>query len=87
MPQPSQLPSVKDEDFRTAHEVVSAALRRAIVSGALSGGTKLVQTDLAAELGVSTTPIREAIRDLVAEGLSSSIAIEARSSMSRAPRN
>jgi DNA-binding GntR family transcriptional regulator len=65
----SQLPVLKDEDLRTSHEVVSAALRRAIVSGALPGGSRLVQTELAAEMGVSTTPIREAFRDLVAEGL------------------
>lgn len=64
-----QIPGLPAGDLRTSHEVVSAALRRAIVSGELPGGTRLVQSELAAQLGVSTTPIREAFRDLVAEGL------------------
>ncbi len=53
----------------TAHQYAKDALRHAILSGSLPGGARLVQAELAAELGVSTTPIREALRDLVAEGL------------------
>jgi DNA-binding GntR family transcriptional regulator len=68
-PSHGPLPKLDADALRTSHEVVSASLRRAIVSGALPGGTRLVQTDLAVEMGVSTTPIREAFRDLVAEGL------------------
>ncbi|MGH9247903.1 MAG: GntR family transcriptional regulator [Acidimicrobiales bacterium] len=54
---------------RTAHELVRDSLRAAILGGSVKGGTRLVQADLARELGVSTTPVREALRDLASEGL------------------
>lgn len=54
---------------QTAHEFVRNVLRRAILSGEMRGGTRLVQADLAALLEVSTTPVREALRDLASEGL------------------
>jgi DNA-binding GntR family transcriptional regulator len=44
-------------------------LRDMIFTGRLSPGTRLLQEQLAAELGVSRTPLREAIRILVADGL------------------
>lgn len=53
----------------TAHEYVRQAVRSAILRGSIRGGARLIQADLAEQLGVSTTPVREALRDLATEGL------------------
>jgi DNA-binding GntR family transcriptional regulator len=53
----------------TAHTFVLDALRDAILSGSLPAGARLIQTEIAARLEVRTTPVREAIRDLVGSGL------------------
>lgn len=54
---------------RTAHEYVKDSLRQAILRGEVAGGARLVQADVARHLQVSTTPVREALRDLATEGL------------------
>lgn len=48
---------------------VYAVVRRRILDGDLPGGARLRQEALADELGVSRTPLREALRRLAAEGL------------------
>jgi DNA-binding GntR family transcriptional regulator len=53
---------------QTAQEAVLAELRRRIQSGELIPGSPLRQDELAAELGVSRVPLREALRMLEAEG-------------------
>lgn len=54
---------------RTAHRDVIDRLRRAILTGVLPPGARLVQAELAKTLRVSVTPVREALRDLINEGL------------------
>lgn len=53
----------------TAEEATVTALRRAILQGILPPGERLRQEILAAELGVSRIPLRDAFRRLEAEGL------------------
>lgn len=54
---------------QTLREQVYAALLEAIVSGTLAPGSRLRDSDLAAELRVSRTPVREALQRLEDEGL------------------
>lgn len=55
--------------YRTITEMVAATLRRAIIEGTLASGETIRQDRLAAAFGVSRMPIREALRQLEAEGL------------------
>jgi DNA-binding GntR family transcriptional regulator len=52
-----------------ASSQIAAVLRRAIVNIDLVPGTALNETEVAAKFGVSRTPVREAFRTLLAEGL------------------
>jgi DNA-binding GntR family transcriptional regulator len=51
------------------HEQTYEALRASIFSGELAPGDRLVETQLASQLQVSRTPIREALRQLQQDGL------------------
>lgn len=61
--------SLRLEDRSTLHEKVCRVLREAIITGDLAPGDRLVQEELAVQLGVSRMPIREALRQLESEGL------------------
>ncbi|MGI6110081.1 MAG: GntR family transcriptional regulator [Eubacteriaceae bacterium] len=50
-------------------EIVFDTIRNAIVRGDLKPGQRLMEVQLAQELGVSRTPVRESIRKLELEGL------------------
>jgi DNA-binding GntR family transcriptional regulator len=52
-----------------AAETAYAVLREAIVTNTLKPGTRLRADELAKKLGVSKTPVREALRKLQAEDL------------------
>jgi len=68
-PLASALGRFKETPRRTAHQSVVAVLREVILSGAIAPGTRLIQAELAAQFGVSNTPVREALRELATEGL------------------
>lgn len=56
-------------DYLPLRDVVFNTLRQAILRGELKPGERLMEIQLANKLGVSRTPIREAIRKLELEGL------------------
>ena len=64
-------PVEKEEGSLT--EQVYRNLRHGIITGAVSGGTRLVETALASEMKVSRTPVREALHKLALEGFLYSI--------------
>ena len=56
-------------EYMPLRELVFTTLRQAILKGELQPGERLMEIQLAEKMGVSRTPIREAIRKLAAEGL------------------
>jgi len=63
-----KLVPVKLDNYKPLREIVLEALREAIINGVLEPGERLMEVQLAEELGVSRTPVREAIRKLELEG-------------------
>lgn len=57
------------EEYLPLRDVVFQTLRQAILKGELEPGERLMEIQLAERLGVSRTPVREAIRKLELEGL------------------
>ena len=60
---------VNMNEYLPLRDVVFNTLRQAILKGELAPGERLMEIQLAEKLGVSRTPIREAIRKLGLEGL------------------
>jgi DNA-binding GntR family transcriptional regulator len=56
------------DNYKPLREVVFEAIRTAITSGALQPGERIMENQLAEQLRVSRTPVREAIRKLEQEG-------------------
>ncbi|WP_326544359.1 GntR family transcriptional regulator [Pseudorhodoferax sp.] len=55
-------------DYRTKEEQVADYLRERILSGVYPRGSRLKQAEIAEQLHLSITPVREALKLLVAEG-------------------
>jgi DNA-binding GntR family transcriptional regulator len=55
--------------LNSLHDEVASQLRERIFSGALAPGSYVDEPALCAELGISRTPLREALKVLTAEGL------------------
>ncbi len=56
------------DNYKPLREIVFEAIREAIINGVLKPGERLMEIQLADEMGVSRTPVREAIRKLELEG-------------------
>ena len=66
---PARTPHARPPGRRpAARDTVRAILHRGIVAGTIPGGTRLVQSRVAEELGVGTGPVRDALRELAAGG-------------------
>ena len=63
------LTKINLDNYKPLRDVVFENLRAAILDGNLKAGQRLMEVQLAEQLGVSRTPIREAIRKLELEGL------------------
>ncbi|AZV57477.1 GntR family transcriptional regulator [Clostridium sp. AWRP] len=64
-----QLKKIDVTDLRPIREIVLERLRKAIFDGSFELGERLVESYIAEVMGVSRTPVREALRQLEIEGL------------------
>ena len=76
LPPTSATPNARDTGFRvdrlrksTFRQHIAERLRSAILGGEIAPGAPLVETTLAAQFSVSRGPLREALRELIEEGL------------------
>ena len=63
-----RIPGVQIEKPKSLSKMASDQIKDAILNGTLQPGDKLVETSLTESMGVSRTPLREAFRELAAEG-------------------
>ena len=56
-------------NHRPLREIVYEELKMQVLTGQIEPGSRMMEVELAESLGVSRTPIREAIRQLEKEGL------------------
>lgn len=64
-----KVPKLKIDSYQPLRDVIFETLRKSIISGDIKPGERLMEVSLADQMGVSRTPVREAIRRLEAEGL------------------
>ncbi|CDI50673.1 GntR family transcriptional regulator [Clostridium tetani] len=65
---------IDTNDTRPAREIILEELRAAIFDKKLEAGDRLIENNIAKSMGVSRTPVREALRQLEIEGLAINIA-------------
>lgn len=64
----AQTPAQQPQPFRTKAYLAAEHIKQKIMSGAAEPGTKIVARVVAEALGVSETPVREAVKQLVSDG-------------------
>lgn len=64
----ARLVPIRLDNYKPLRELVFESLREAIIQGRLKPGERLMEIQMADEMGVSRTPVREAIRKLELEG-------------------
>ena len=65
----SKLEKIQLDAYKPLRELVADNIRQAILRGTFPPGMRLMELQLASDIGVSRTPVREAIRALELEGL------------------
>jgi DNA-binding GntR family transcriptional regulator len=65
----TQVAQFRRVEDRSLSEVVADQIRREIVAGRLTEGTRLLEAELAAQMGTSRAPVRQALQRLAVEGL------------------
>ena len=68
-PAPARGPLFHPHDVRSLRDRAYDDIRKAILTGALKPGERIKERDVAAQMGISTTPVKEALRRLEQDGL------------------